>query len=208
MINHKYEFIFVRVAKTASTSMLSPLFNDTKHQNPKGHILSQIAKRHFIDVSEYWNDDPHHYPLEIIKKVVSAEIYDSYYKFGFVRNPWARAISAYKYAVKWHQSRDSYNQYPEFATFKRWILSIKRPFHKYGEQYAYVKGCDFIGKLENIQRDFDIVCDKIGIPRQQLPHKNKTNHKHYTEYYDDETKEIVAEKYAKDIEYFGYEFGE
>ena len=67
---------------------------------------------------------------------------------------------------------------------------------------------DFIGRFENLQEDFNTVCDKIEIPQHQLPHCNKTNHKHYTEYYDAELREIIANRFREDIEYFGYKFGE
>jgi len=66
---------------------------------------------------------------------------------------------------------------------------------------------DFIGRYENLQQDFGKVCDNIGLPRQVLLHTNKTRHRPYWDCYDENTKNIVATKYKKDIEYFGYEFG-
>jgi chondroitin 4-sulfotransferase 11 len=147
---------------------------------------------------------------------------ETWFCFCFSRNPWDRVVSAY-FFLKNHghpehpQDADDFNLYfGAFDTFRDTLLGWDDKFYEqihFRPQYQWI--CDgdgklipdFIGKVENLQEDFNTVCDKIGIPRQQLPHANKTKHKHYTEYYDDETKQIVAEKYAKDIEYFGYEFG-
>ena len=64
---------------------------------------------------------------------------------------------------------------------------------------------DFIGRFENLENDYKYICQKIGLTTK-LPHVRASKHKHYTEYYDDETREIIADRYAKDIEYFGYKF--
>ena len=72
----------------------------------------------------------------------------------------------------------------------------------------YSKKMNFIGKFENLQEDFHSVCTHIGLTPPKLPHLGKTRDKPYTEYYDDETRQMVGEKYAQDIKDFNYKFGE
>ena len=156
---------------------------------------------------------------------------DTYYKFTTVRNPYSRLVSRYFYAQTRHIHKKQFTN----LTFKDFVVGghantpmntswvaktaphLKKLLNKVGffdNQVEWMQNdagemvVDFAIKTENLQEDFNIVCDKIGIPQRQLPHVNKTKHKNYTEYYDDETRQIVAEKYARDIEYFGYKFGE
>ncbi len=67
---------------------------------------------------------------------------------------------------------------------------------------------DFIGKFESLQEDWAMITQKLGI-RDTLPHKNQnsSNRKPYPEYYNERTKNIIADKFKVDIEYFGYTFG-
>jgi hypothetical protein len=63
---------------------------------------------------------------------------------------------------------------------------------------------DFIGRFENLQNDFDVVCDKLGIKHTELPHVNKGKFANYDLYYTPEVKNIVSEYFIKDFELFGY----
>lgn len=202
ILSHKHRFIFIRTAKTGSTSILNA-FNPHRFEEIYIPGKSNLV---YIEGKQY---DSNHLPFPIFKKLFlrghGEDLFDEYFKFSFVRNPWGRIVSAWKYNIK-HGFTEANTTLLGFINHLKSGESINS--YKYLSQYDFVNGCDFIGKVENMQADFDTVCDKIGIPRKQLPHVNKTNHKHHTEYYDDETREIVAETCAKDIEYFGYEFGE
>jgi chondroitin 4-sulfotransferase 11 len=159
----------------------------------------------------------------------------TFWLFSFVRNPWSRIVSRFEhlkgvliddknlnvaksertdldcyfrhYNLENNIKNYCFNKFLKFATVT-WNAHWEMQFYQIANRVNGIDKVNFIGRFENLQQDFNIVCDKIGIPHQELPHHNKSKHKHYTEYYDDETKQIVAEKYAKDIEYFGYKFGE
>jgi len=54
---------------------------------------------------------------------------------------------------------------------------------------------DFVGKFENLQKDFNVACEKIGVPACTLPITNIANHKPYQEYYDDESRKVIEWEY-------------
>ena len=66
---------------------------------------------------------------------------------------------------------------------------------------------DFVGRFESLQSGFDEVCSRLQIEARALPHVFKTNHALYVEHYDDETRKLVEQLYAADIDAFGYRFG-
>ena len=190
----KEQFVFVHIPKCGGVSIYSDEFIYFHHN---------LRDKNFV----YFKD--------------SLERKGAEFSFAFVRNPWDRLVSAYEYLKNGGicplDAEDYLNLFSKYENFKEMVLNWEEVFFDqihFKSQSDWICDndgniiVDFVGKFENLQQDFDIVCDRIQMPRKKLPHVNKTNRKHYTEYYDDEIREIVAKKYARDIEYFGYKFGE
>ena len=70
------------------------------------------------------------------------------------------------------------------------------------------KMVDYIGRYENLKEDLDGIFQVVGLENVEIPVANKSHGKslNYRDYYQEETKVLVAEKYKKDIELLGYEF--
>jgi len=180
--------LFIHIPKAGGTSIIEIIRKYNKDHPEGGHIKATT------------------YPKEYR---------DSCFVFSFVRNPYDRLSSAHKYLTGGYGNKADVKFGKtlslDFKYFVKHQLKNNMNWqHFLTMVYLLNDDIDFIGKVENFQQDFDIICDKIGIPQQQLPHINKSNHKsnhkHYTEYYDDETRQTVSEIYAEDIERFGYKF--
>lgn len=210
MISHKHKFILICPPKTGSTSLISILLNYCIIKK-----LKEQKQYNSFDFFELDND----FDLKSWEKFTGTinaprkhAALSSYHKFNLanynlfslIRNPYDRMVSFWKWSAKSHEGFHN-------LSFKKWLY-IKHWTRRPQYDFIYSNHIDInrvnLIRFENLQKGFNIACDTIGIPKQELPHKNQSQHKHYTEYYDDETREIVAEKYAKDIKLFGYKFGE
>lgn len=199
LISHKNKFLYISPVKCASTTIRMIL---------KPH--SDICSFDYNKSKEDTLYKDHHANARSLKKHFDEQEWDwdTYFKFTFARNPWSRNVSRFCYNIKMGFT-------PKDQSFKKFIIwDTTGPKAKDVSISSFIADddgnnmMDYVGKIENMSADIDYVCDEIGIKPPKVEHTNTTKHKHYTEYYDEETKQLVADKYAKDIEYFGYEFGE
>ena len=222
LMSHKNKWIFCHIPKAGGTSVRMALrpYSDvegcTDKQQKHGFEVSPPFTKH-QDI-DFFIHNPSWEICEIAKQKKDIDV-SNYFKFSFVRNPWDRVLSLYLYKKRESKIVGEKRQYHADHYVKQTSGGfghfVKNYLHDQRRQIRFLKDpdkknadicCDFIGRFENFNEDFAEICRRIGLPEIDLPVTNTTKHKHYSEYYTEQTKQIVGNYYAEDIEYFNYEF--
>ncbi len=208
MISHEHKAIFVHIPKTAGSSIEVAL-NATEQTN-EGTIDEATGKFNPVTTGK-----EKHYNARECRRHYGRRIWNSYYKFTVVRNPWEKAHSWW-----WNKKEISGRIKLPFREFllESLITSEKLP-RSLRPQVSWITSkngkieMDFICRFENIEHDFRKVCRQINAPVKELPrilveNRKPPSRKHYTEEYDTELIRLIATVYAEDIALFGYTFGD
>ncbi|MGI9213702.1 MAG: sulfotransferase family 2 domain-containing protein [Methylococcaceae bacterium] len=216
LISPSHQFIFFHIGKTAGMSMRGVLEKyeqePDKFKIPRPPQYTDQGPNRFYDV---WRTLLLHAKAREARKELPQEMFERYFKFAFVRNPWDWQVSVYHFILKeptssTHEAVKACGSFPKYL---EWARHHPAPYPKgitklQSEMITDEDGTllvDFLGHYESLEADFDVIREKLGI-EERLPHINKSQHTHYREYYDDHTRNLVAEQCKTDIELFGYEF--
>ncbi len=153
-----------------------------------------------------------------------------FFKFSFVRNPWDRLLSCYMEKIinpdpntgflrQLEATYPGYNfQAMDFSDFVRFAhrLPGRRMEPHFMPQHWFFRpsAMDLVGRVENFSEDLQQLLAHLSpaarekIADLEIPQLKKSGHRHYTQYYNEETRRLVEKKYARDIRLFDYRFGD
>jgi hypothetical protein len=129
--------------------------------------------------------------------------------FTVVRNPWARAVSSWKWCMQ--EKGLAPCSFEEFLRIPLASMTEQQRFHTLPQWRHVVDeqgGIDYlahVGRLENIDATRDWLADTLGLPRPgALPHLKKSGSADYAQHYTPAARALVAETFRRDFELFGY----
>jgi hypothetical protein len=192
MISHEHECIFIPQRKCASSSICvafnmrwSPCAKDC----PDWHFGDNGVNSHQILTGP------------------------PYFRFSIVRNPYDRFISGWKFCEKSGSPPRSLLEWlsdmptprrPGFFEYDH----IARPQHVILLRPNGSIGVDYLMRYENLQDDFDRVCDLVGKTRLVLPHVHRGDRQPYRHYFDacPEARRLLEQHFQRDLELFNYSY--
>lgn len=207
LLSHNKQFIFIHNYKVAGSSISDAL----------GKYTEDVRRPNLVErLLIYSGVLPVHYPAKFawhltarqLREKLPADIFNCYFKFGFVRNPWDWQVSLYTFMLKTprHPQHKLIKGMKNFDEYIEW--RVNEDFHlQYDAFYDTDGTClmDFIGKIENIEQDFATVCKRVGII-EHLPHTNKSRPDNSIDlYYTPASVEKVYNAFKQDITTFNYE---
>jgi len=193
----KNKCIFIHIPKNAGSSILSAL-GKSKPESGRDHLPWYV----------YYT--------------ANVGLFESFYKFSFIRNPWDRTYSAYCFLRKGGnksptdlavaQSISIFRSFDDFVInglgegfFRSQLVFLPQSEFIIGPNNKVM--VDFVGRQETIDEDFHEVAKVIGITNP-LPKLNVSSGQDtYREAYrSDKSVEIVSRIYQQDVNFFGYDF--
>ena len=211
MIIHELKTVFIHIPKTAGVSIVHSLISNVLEYETTGNIKdlpTNIKQRFSVSGQQKHKRAKEYFPADI-----THQMWNDYYKFTFVRNPWDRAVSEFH----WRHNQPNNKPSKDFKKFlshceERITGKKKGIYWTHAQtQKSYITDAEGniilndVFKFEDMTNSIKIISDKLNIPIELKQH-NTSNHKYYKEYYNNETEAIVRRLYKDDIELFDYEF--
>ncbi len=215
LVSHRYNFLFVHIAKTGGTSARAALARKARwdRYRPAMWLCSKLSHATGHKLGSKF---PRHSKIIAAKEMLPHDFFDGLFKFAFVRNPWDLQVSSFHHIRRERpQFLFGHNNFKDFMKFK---LDPDRPYQYHIDTSIELQSdylvdlhgniiTNFIGRYENLRGDFTLACEQIGI-KSVLPEKriSRDRKKDFRSYYDDETAEMVAKHFAQDLKLLEYCF--
>jgi hypothetical protein len=205
IISFKHKFVFVAVPKTGTHAVRQALRAHLALEDIEQVGLFVQKKLPIPDLAALQHG---HISLQQLRPHLPAEQFDNFFKFAFVRNPFDRFVSYCSFMTRFKG---------EFLANPRDVMAyfLQNPPRQhvlFWPQSYFISGpagellTDYVGRVEEMQRSYNKIARRIGIPSAELERVNTSNRDDYRSYYTPLLVDGVTRLYARDLELFGYEF--
>ena len=226
IISHSRKLIFIKSAKTAGTSIESALSNYCSGNDivtPLGdYRVNRDEGGKWIHKAMNAGDFQQHDHGITIRNKVSPEVWRNYFKVSIARNPWDRVLSLFfwkhrndpqlkprkgfyhRLGVPFDELAPARKLFGEFVRSSDWETNDR--FYLIDDELCV----DYVIRYESLREGLGEVCGRIGIEIPDLPNLKggfRMKGHVYTEFYDEQTTQLVANRHTNDIRLFGYQFG-